>query len=94
MKNLKKTLCLLLAVLMTVSLLAGCGSKDSDKKDGKKVFTVGIDAEYPPFSYLGDDGNYTGFDIEIAQAACDQLGWEMKVFPVNWDQKLVQLDGK
>ncbi len=94
MKNLKKTLCLLLAVLMTVSLLAGCGSKDSDNKDGKKVFTVGIDAEYPPFSYLGDDGNYTGFDIEIAQAACDQLGWEMKVFPVNWDQKLVQLDGK
>ena len=46
------------------------------------------------FSYLGDDGNYTGFDIEIAQAACDQLGWEMNVFPVNWDQKLVQLDGK
>ena len=96
MKNLKKTLCLLLAVLMTVSLLAGCGSKkdDKDNTDGKKVLTVGIDAEYPPFSYLGDDGNYTGFDIEIAQAVCDQLGWEMKVFPVNWDQKLVQLDAK
>lgn len=92
MKNMKKTLCLLLAVLMTVSLLAGCGSKKDDNADGKKVFTVGIDAEYPPFSYMGDDGKYTGFDIEVAQAACDLLGWEMKVFPVNWDQKLVQLD--
>ena len=44
MKNLKKALCLLLAVLMTVSLLAGCGSKDSDNKDGKKVLE--------DFSYL------------------------------------------
>ena len=94
MKNMKKTLCLLLAVLMTVSLLAGCGKKVDDNADSKKVFTVGIDAEYPPFSYLGDDGSYTGFDIEIAQAACDQLGWEMKVFPVNWEQKLTQLDAK
>ena len=52
MKNMKKTLCLLLAVLMTVSLLAGCGKKVDDNADSKKVFTVGIDAEYPPFSYL------------------------------------------
>ena len=94
MKNLKKALCLLLAVLMTVSLLAACGKKNDDNADGKKVFTVGIDAEYPPFSYLGDDGSYTGFDIEVARAACDLLGWEMKVFPVNWDQKLTQLDAK
>ena len=92
MKNMKKTLCLLLAVLMTVALLAGCGSKKDDNADGKKVFTVGIDAEYPPFSYMGDDGKYTGFDIEVAQAVCDKLGWELEVFPVNWDQKLTQLD--
>ena len=93
MRN-RRWICLLLAVLMTVSLLAGCGKKVDDNADSKKVFTVGIDAEYPPFSYLGDDGSYTGFDIEIAQAACDQLGWEMKVFPVNWEQKLTQLDAK
>ena len=55
MKSLKKTLCLLLAVLLSVSLLAGCGSKKEDE-GGKKVFTMGIDAEYPPFSYLGSAG--------------------------------------
>ena len=91
MKNLKKTLCLLLAVLVTVSLLAGCGSKKEDE-GGKKVFTMGIDAEYPPFSYLGSDGSYAGFDVDVCKAACDLLGWELKIFPVNWDQKLVQLD--
>ena len=92
MKNLKKALCLLLAVLMTVSLLAGCGSKKDDS--GKKVFIQGIDAEYPPFSYLDSDGNYAGFDVEVCKAACDLLGWEYKAFPVNWEQKLVQLDRK
>lgn len=57
-----------------------------------KTFVMGIDPEYPPFSYLGDDGNYTGFDVEVCQAVCDYLGWDMKIFGVNWDEKLVQLD--
>ena len=57
-----------------------------------RTFIMGIDPEYPPFSYLGDDGNYTGFDVEICQAVCDYLGWELEIFGVNWDEKLVQLD--
>ena len=90
MKNLKKALCLVLALLMVASLLAGCG----DKKDSSdsKTFVMGIDPEYPPFSYLGDDGEYTGFDVEVCKAACDLLGWDFQVFGVNWDQKLIQLD--
>ncbi|MBR3300075.1 MAG: transporter substrate-binding domain-containing protein [Clostridia bacterium] len=60
----------------------------------KRTFTMGIDPEYPPFSYLGDDGNYTGFDVEICKAACELLGWELKVFTVDWDSKLIQLDAK
>ena len=86
----KRTFALLLAALMLVGMLAGCGSGDS----GKQKFVMGIDPEYPPFSYLGDDGEYTGFDVEICQAVCDYLGWELEIFGVNWDQKLVQLDAK
>ena len=55
-------------------------------------FIIGIDPEYPPFSYLGDDGDYTGFDVEVCKAACEKLRWEFEVFGVNWDEKLVQLD--
>ena len=57
-----------------------------------RTFVMGIDPEYPPFSYLGDDGEYTGFDVEICKAACELLGWDFEVFGVNWDEKLVQLD--
>ena len=69
----KRTFALLLAALMLVGMLSGCGAK-------KDTFVMGIDPEYPPFSYLGDDGEYTGFDVEICQAVCDYLGWELEIF--------------
>ncbi len=99
----KKILALVLALVMALSL-AACGK--TDKKDDaqgasddtvnttKTTFVMGIDAEYPPFSYLDANGEYTGFDVEICKAACDLLGWDLQVFGVNWDQKLVQLDAK
>ena len=85
----KKIICFALAALMLLGLCA-CGAK----KEEAKKFTMGIDAEYPPFSYMGDDGKYTGFDVEICKAACEKLGWQFEVFGVNWDEKLVQLDAK
>ena len=94
MKKMTKVISLALALVMCLALCA-CGSKTDDGNtaaDGKRTFIMGVDPEYPPFSYLGDDGKYTGFDVEIAQAACDLLGWDLQVFGVNWDQKLVQLD--
>ncbi len=100
----KKLICMLLALVMVFALCA-CGgaasapaasaapaAPDAPAAAETTKFIMGIDPEYPPFSYLGDDGNYTGFDVEICQAACDYLGWEMEIFGVNWDEKLVQLD--
>ena len=91
----KKILAMILAMVMALSL-AACGKteqKDEKKDDAAaKTFIMGIDAEYPPFSYIDENGEYTGFDVEVCKAACDMLGWDMQVFPVNWDQKLVQLD--
>lgn len=92
----KKILAMILAMVMALSL-AACGKteqKDEKKDDAAaaKTFIMGIDAEYPPFSYIDENGEYTGFDVEVCKAACGLLGWDMQVFPVNWDQKLVQLD--
>ncbi len=84
----KRLIAIMLAAIMVLSF-AACG-----KETSKKTFTMGIDPEYPPFSYIGDDGKYTGFDVEICKAACESLGWDFQVFGVNWDQKLVQLDAK
>lgn len=91
----KKFLALVLALCMLCALCACGGSSSAGSaapSDGTTTFIMGIDPEYPPFSYLGDDGNYAGFDVEVCQAVCDYLGWELEIFGVNWDEKLVQLD--
>ena len=56
------------------------------------TFKMGFDAEYPPYTYMGDDGEYTGFDIEMCKGVCEILGWELELVPVNWDTKLISLD--
>ena len=92
---------ILAAIMIALTLgLAGCGNKPAENTDtsgssdasARTSFTMGIDPEYPPFSYLGEDGEYTGFDVEVCKAVCAKLGWEFNVFAVNWDEKLVQLD--
>ena len=76
----------LMALVMAVVMALGCSAAMAD------TFIHGIDPEYPPFSYLGDDGEYTGFDVEIAKAACEVAGLDYQVFAVDWDNKLIQLD--
>ena len=82
----KKIICLTLTLVMMAALFAPGAFA------AEKTFIMGIDPEYPPFSYLGDDGEYTGFDVEVCKAVCDYLGWDLEIFGVNWDEKLVQLD--
>ena len=83
----KKILSIALVLMMILALGATAFAADEEK-----TFIMGIDPEYPPFSYLGDDGEYTGFDVEVCKAVCDLLGWKLEIFGVNWDEKLVQLD--
>ena len=80
----KKLLALVLALCLTICASAALAD----------TFKMGIDAEYPPFSYLDDDGNYAGFDVEMCKAVCDILGLEQEIVPVNWDTKLISLDNK
>lgn len=56
------------------------------------AFKMGFDAEYPPYTYMGDDGEYTGFDVEMCKKVCEILGWELELVPINWDTKLMTLD--
>ena len=81
----KKVFAIVLALCM-VAALSVSAFADS------RTFVMGIDAEYPPFSYMDDNGDYTGFDVEVCKAACELLGWDFEVFGVNWDEKLIQLD--
>ena len=79
----KKILCGLLALSMAAAALAGCGQKNAEKD----TFTVGFDAEYPPYGYMDENGEYTGFDLELAEEVCKMNGWELNKQPIAWESK-------
>ena len=86
----KKTVALVASALLACALvaLAGCGSSASGKK-----LIVGFDANYPPYSFIdttgefGEAGAYVGFDLELAQAVCEKVGWEFEAMPIDWNAK-------
>lgn len=53
---------------------------------------VGFDQDFPPMGFMGDDGEYTGFDLELAQEAAKSLGLEYKPQPIAWDAKDMELE--
>ena len=56
-------------------------------------FIVGFDAEYPPYGYLDEaTGDYTGFDLQLAEELCKRRGWTLVKQPINWDNKDAELD--
>ena len=63
------------------------GSGDPDY-----TFKHGFDLDYPPYSYLQDDGSVGGFDVELCQAVCEYLGWGYEAVPFNWDAKDMELN--
>ena len=61
--------------------------------DEDTEFVVGFDAEYPPYGYLDEaTGDYTGFDLELAEELCKRRGWTLKKQPINWDNKDAEIE--
>ncbi len=94
----KRILSVILALALALSLFAACSTPAAAPEaeasllgdDG--VFVVGFDQDFPPYGYVGDDGEFTGFDIECAKALAERLGWEIRLQPIDWDAKDNELD--
>lgn len=57
-----------------------------------KTFIVGFDQDFPPMGFVGDDGEYTGFDLELAAEVAERLGMEFVPQPIAWDAKDMELE--
>ena len=76
-------------------------SEKADQKaeeDGKEAagengtFIVGFDQDFPPMGFVGNDGEYTGFDLELAEEVANRLGMEFVPQPIAWDAKDMELN--
>ena len=56
-----------------------------------KIFAVGFDAEFPPYGYQNEAGEYVGFDLSLAQEVCDRRGWTLRKVPIDWNSKDMEL---
>lgn len=97
----KKQLRVLLAAACVFCLafaLVGCsgGEKKEEPKAETKTeertkLVVGFDQDFPPYGYVGDDGNFTGFDLDLAAEVAKRNNWEVEYKPINWDAKDLEL---
>lgn len=93
----KKVLAMLLCGAMSLSMLSGCGAKaaasDLDYVKEKGVLVVGI-TDFEPMDYKDENGEWIGFDADMAKAFGDSLGVSVEFTEIDWDNKIMELDGK
>ena len=75
------------------SAAASDAASDLDYIKEKGSMVIGYTV-YEPMNYTDADGNFTGFDTELATAVCEKLGVEPEFVEINWDTKVVELDAK
>ncbi len=95
MKKFKK---LLLLALVSAGILVGTFGYEGEivkAKENESVddtFIVGFDAEFPPYGYKDESGEYVGFDLDLAQEVCVKNGWTLVKQPIDWDSKDMELN--
>ena len=85
----KKTIALILSILMLCCSLAACGGEKNSMTIEKGKLIMSTNAEFPPYEMTTDDGGFAGIDIEIAQAIADKLGLELVIDDMDFDGALL-----
>ena len=93
----RKKIALVLALFFSFFLTA-CTQKVSDpnqdnwaKYQKQGSITIGFDNTFVPMGFEEKNGQYAGFDIDLAQAVSEKLGIQIKFQPIDWDMKETEL---
>ena len=98
-----KKILLILAIVLAISLMIGSagavgffdsfGDAASNNVDNDTEFVVGFNPEFPPFTYKDGSGNYTGFDLELANEVANRNNWTLVEEPIiDWNSKEMELN--
>ena len=88
---LKKLLCILLLFSVLLSIFVLTDMPVGAAEEERTTFIVGFDAEFPPYGYKDESGEYVGFDLDLAQEVCNRNGWTLVKQPIDWDSKDMEL---
>ena len=90
----------ILALVLVAFLVMGSASAglfdflggDTTVENNDTNFIVGFDAEFPPYGFTDDKGEYVGFDLDLAQEVCNRNNWTLVKQPIDWDAKDSELN--
>ncbi|PKE30919.1 cystine ABC transporter substrate-binding protein [Rahnella sp. AA] len=84
------------AVTLTTGLVSNSFADEGllKKVKDRGTLIVGLEGTYPPFSFQGEDGKLTGFEVEFADALAQHMGVKAKLQPTKWDGMLASLESK
>ncbi len=101
----KKVIILALCLVLCLTMFAGCGESSTEATPTPQattststsepetfVFTLGLDDTFTPMGFRDDSNTIVGFDIDVATAVCDYLGWELVLQPIAWESKELELN--
>ncbi len=89
----KKLLVLLMAMMMIFSVASAETANDKQYVLDKGVLVVGI-TDFAPMDYKDENGNWIGFDADVAAAFAAELGVKVEFVEIDWDNKILELDAK
>lgn len=77
----------LIAIIAAVLVFTGAINTNGNTGPNDNVLVVGFDSEFPPYGYKDDNGEYVGFDLDLAQEVCKRNNWTLVKQPIDWDAK-------
>lgn len=101
-KKLMKAVSIAASMALAATMAVGCSSSPSSSSDSSSssasgadstgaedltTLVVGFDNSYPPYGFIGDDGDYTGLDLDLAKEVATRNNWEIELVPIDWDAK-------
>jgi len=96
----KKMLLGIITTVLVISLFSGCTSEKKEEKSEDKWATieergtiiVGLDDTFIPMGFKDNDGELTGFDVELAKEAIERIGLEVEFQSIDWSLKETELN--
>ncbi|AGK95689.1 ABC transporter substrate-binding protein [Clostridium pasteurianum] len=99
----KKITALLIGLIISATVFAGCGKSNTSSNSGGSTLSniksagtivIGVDDTYPPMEFRDKNGKLVGFDVDVADAVAKKLGVKTKYVPTAWDGIFLALNSK
>ncbi|MFA7411779.1 MAG: transporter substrate-binding domain-containing protein, partial [Tissierellaceae bacterium] len=90
----KRQFIISLIFIAIIFLSNGLAVNAGPLEETPKVYSFAANRNFPPFEYLKEDGEFTGFNVDIINAIAEATGIEVQIIPMEWDNLLWSLKNK